>query len=363
MPRFGRNIITGRKVTYLIAASDAPQHVRNQADMCCDGTDDGEEIMTAFNALPSTGGLIGLSIGTFYRGSTAITPPSYSGLAGQGMYSTILRNASTANVHCINFEGTAVDNRKQSLILSDLTIRGYASSYSGLYGKFLFGPNEISNVRFFYNGTYGVDFDNNASSFIFRACRFNYNTLAGVRLQASTNPESFYDCVWSTNTEEGITLTGDTNEILISGGNFNSNGKQAIAVSSASKNILIQGVHFEDNATAIATNDLANCHILINHASFYGLTLIDNWFNGENGSPPTPKTFNGVRLQAGDQILAIQCKFRQLDVTQLTGAAYYIDGANTITHYMSKIVDHVPATKAGTGTLNVLSTGVDPGGW
>jgi hypothetical protein len=41
-----------RTATYVVAASDAPAHVQQQADYVCDGTDDQVEIQTAINALP-----------------------------------------------------------------------------------------------------------------------------------------------------------------------------------------------------------------------------------------------------------------------------------------------------------------------
>ncbi len=42
---------TGRAVNFLVAASNAAQYVRNQADLAADGTDDQLDIQAAIDAL------------------------------------------------------------------------------------------------------------------------------------------------------------------------------------------------------------------------------------------------------------------------------------------------------------------------
>jgi hypothetical protein len=56
---------TGRTATYVIAASDAPAHVKAQADYVCDGTADNVEIQAAITTLPTEGGHVVLTSGLF----------------------------------------------------------------------------------------------------------------------------------------------------------------------------------------------------------------------------------------------------------------------------------------------------------
>jgi hypothetical protein len=54
-----------RTATYVVAASDAPAHVKKQADYVCDGTDDQVEIQAAIDALPTGGGIVHLTTGNY----------------------------------------------------------------------------------------------------------------------------------------------------------------------------------------------------------------------------------------------------------------------------------------------------------
>jgi parallel beta-helix repeat protein len=56
---------TPRTATIVVAASDSSAAGKAQADYVCDGSDDQVEIQAAIDALPSTGGIIQLSEGTF----------------------------------------------------------------------------------------------------------------------------------------------------------------------------------------------------------------------------------------------------------------------------------------------------------
>jgi parallel beta-helix repeat protein len=72
---------TGRTATYVIAASDAPAHVKAQADYVCDGTADNVEIQAAIDAL--TVGRLVVDIVKLVGGftiSTTIEIPSYTEL-------------------------------------------------------------------------------------------------------------------------------------------------------------------------------------------------------------------------------------------------------------------------------------------
>ncbi|WP_461369171.1 glycoside hydrolase family protein [Candidatus Darwinibacter acetoxidans] len=68
-----------RTATYVVAASDAPDHVKRQADYVCDGVDDHVEIQAAIDALPTYGGTVYVTGGT-YQCRKTITFPSYTRL-------------------------------------------------------------------------------------------------------------------------------------------------------------------------------------------------------------------------------------------------------------------------------------------
>jgi hypothetical protein len=59
-----------RTATYVVAASNAPDHVKRQADYICDGIDDQVEIQAAIDALPATGGTVHLSAGNYLISET-----------------------------------------------------------------------------------------------------------------------------------------------------------------------------------------------------------------------------------------------------------------------------------------------------
>jgi hypothetical protein len=79
---------TGRTATYVVAASDAPSHVKAQADYVCDGTADEVEIQAAIDTGEK---LVQLSEGTFSLSSTLMLPDidGFS-LVGSGKRNTIL---------------------------------------------------------------------------------------------------------------------------------------------------------------------------------------------------------------------------------------------------------------------------------
>ena len=78
LPRYPWDRVV-RTATYVVAASDAPAHVKRQADYVCDGTDDHVEIQAAIDALPTYGGTVYVTGGT-YQCRETITLPSYTRL-------------------------------------------------------------------------------------------------------------------------------------------------------------------------------------------------------------------------------------------------------------------------------------------
>ena len=74
--REGVNAPVTRAATFVIAAADAAPASKHQADYICEGVHDQEEIAIAVNTLPSIGGSIQLTEGTFNFSATLKLPPT-----------------------------------------------------------------------------------------------------------------------------------------------------------------------------------------------------------------------------------------------------------------------------------------------
>ena len=106
-----------RTATYVVAASDAPAHVKRQADYVCDGTDDHVEILAAIAALPAGGGIVSLTTGTFTLATTwggrinLVSGISLRGsgagtiITGNGIAASAVSNVEIADLHLVNIAG------------------------------------------------------------------------------------------------------------------------------------------------------------------------------------------------------------------------------------------------------------------
>lgn len=90
-----------RAATLVVAASDALDRTRAQADYICDGVADDVEINAALNALPAAGGRVMLSEGTFTLADPIVFPDNNIWLRGMGRSTLIDGNALTTTNHAI----------------------------------------------------------------------------------------------------------------------------------------------------------------------------------------------------------------------------------------------------------------------
>jgi hypothetical protein len=105
-----------RTATYIIAASDAPANWLAQADYVCDGTADNVEIQTAIDALPTRGGIVKLTAGTFTTASPISLTRDYVTLEGEaGDTSTIIQSVSGGTHDLIDIFGDHNDIRNMTL--------------------------------------------------------------------------------------------------------------------------------------------------------------------------------------------------------------------------------------------------------
>lgn len=127
------SLIGGRAITYLVAALDAPAHIRSCADYVCDGTDDHVQIQAAIDALPATGGKVVLSSGTF-NCEVQIDLDTNQTLQGCGR-NTILTTATADLVFlsAVGGDGTELTG----IVIADLQIDGADIGDCGIYWEYV----------------------------------------------------------------------------------------------------------------------------------------------------------------------------------------------------------------------------------
>jgi hypothetical protein len=132
-----------RTATYVVAASDAPAHVKAQTDYVCDGVDDQVEIQAAIDALPAGGGRIVLLEGTYNcAAQISIDGKSNIELIGVG-YPTLDFATSPADTFSLYFEVSGVTN---GAIRGLRIINSTKSAIIGLGTKVTIEDNIIENA-------------------------------------------------------------------------------------------------------------------------------------------------------------------------------------------------------------------------
>lgn len=89
----------------VVASSTAPDKVRAAADYVCDGTADDVQIQAALDALPSAGGTVHLTEGTFIIATSININKSSITFEGSG-WSTVVKAKVGLNDHVIKFDNT-----------------------------------------------------------------------------------------------------------------------------------------------------------------------------------------------------------------------------------------------------------------
>lgn len=106
-------------VTLVVAAKDATPEERAAANLRCDGLDDQREINNAFNLLPTDGGTIRLTAGT-YNCSESIFPNEKTTLLGAGIGRTRIAAINALSPY-----------KPISVIVPDVHLRGFSLHGSG----------------------------------------------------------------------------------------------------------------------------------------------------------------------------------------------------------------------------------------
>lgn len=106
-------------ITFSVAANDASLQAKRHADYVCDGVADDIEIQAALDALPTQGGKVILSEGTFTI-AIAINMPSNANLEGSG-YNTRLNRTTAGDV--INATGS-VGTHLNNIVIENMRVTG-----------------------------------------------------------------------------------------------------------------------------------------------------------------------------------------------------------------------------------------------
>jgi len=104
------NIPTGRSNTYVIAAFDAPDRVKSQADVVCDGTSDNVEIQSAINNASSI-----LLIGDFVISSTLVFDADSIDFSGGGRGVAQISLANGSNCDMVSFSAEAWNTKIEKI--------------------------------------------------------------------------------------------------------------------------------------------------------------------------------------------------------------------------------------------------------
>jgi len=139
---------SGGTATFVVAANDAPNHVKQRADYVCDGTADDIQIQAALDALPAPGGGVCLSGGNFTISST-IALPDNATLGGVG-YATTIELAASSDTVMIDNDDQSSGN--SNICIRNLTLDGNYANQSaavGYHGIYWIKPTNciIENVQ------------------------------------------------------------------------------------------------------------------------------------------------------------------------------------------------------------------------
>ncbi len=121
----------GRCATYVVAASDAPAHVKAQADYACDGAADDVEIQAAIDAAATKGGIVHLSEGSFV---TAAAIAMKTSVVLKGVSKSYIPTATlgTYILPASDVKGVTVAAGVYSYGIRNLTINGNNLSGRGI---------------------------------------------------------------------------------------------------------------------------------------------------------------------------------------------------------------------------------------
>jgi len=119
------------QTTVFVAASNARDEEKAQADFVCDGINDGAIITQAINSLPYSGGIVKLSEGTFYLGGQIEISRSFVVLEGTKKGTILYCTAQNTPTYVIAVEHPT--EALWSVTVKDIIIHGNNRASYGIY--------------------------------------------------------------------------------------------------------------------------------------------------------------------------------------------------------------------------------------
>lgn len=299
-------------VTYVVAANDATAAVKLVADYVCDGTNDNVEIQQALDAVPSGGGKVILSEGTFTIGATvnitvlntilefaggtiawsgvtsttallqvtvskaAIINPKLTGSGSKGNGTGILMVGSATGVHDVQIFNPQCSNLNTGI---EFGIVGSSSSGDcSLYGGAIYNcVTGIKSTGFtnkawgsrVYSCTICVDCTNDRTSQKFEGYGLTLSQWSGQAIRVRSGQGTIFTNTWMEHTDASLTPT----EAVLIGGSTSlgdSNNREVLGCTFAgTTKITMEGESYAFR--------LYNCRDL----------LVENLAISTNGTPPT----------------------------------------------------------------------------
>lgn len=335
---------TGRTATYVVAASNAPAHVKAQADYVCDGVNDQVEIQAAIDALPSTtlvnNGVVQLSQGSFNISNTISINKSMT-LTGMGLTSTIIQLAANTNKTMIQTSESVI---LYGVTISNLYLNGWKANQTAGHGIYLQGASgsfgaRVQNVGILNTKESGITTKIQSSWILdnyINACgaqgiavsTYAYTTMVRGNYVQSCRTEGIYSGssetkiisneVWDC-TNRGLYLYLAT-KIEVIGNDFGTNGLYGIGIGGGDSHTIIGNIIYNNSKTSAGT------YSGINLSTASGDTPDNMIIQGnEIYDDQTTKTQGyGININSGDNITIIGNNLQP----NKTGGIYIAGGMN-----------------------------------
>lgn len=240
----------GGQPTITVAASDSSNISQGKADLVCEGVNDDQTVQQAFDMLPTRGGKIVLTEGTFRFGTVGVILPGLDfHLHGMGRDATrILADEAGDWLFIEGIEASQTRQQQISDLMMDcdnLTDHALHTPATSASQNFVL----VDNVWVKDATSHGFFLNRPAGEWKFRRCRFESCTGAGVF--GSEAGMSAMDCQFTGNTQSGLQIALDTQNSIINC-RFSSNSGDGLGVNNAiiggSGESICQGNHFVGNA-------------------------------------------------------------------------------------------------------------------
>jgi hypothetical protein len=350
---------TGRGATYLVAASDAPTLVKDQADYVCDGTADNVEIQAAIDALPAPnvvytnmiegGGTVILSMGTFNIAAPVIIDQPAVTLKGMGTAATTLFAVPLYSGNIITMDSTAYANGLYQTHIQDMTIdggnqtTGYGLDFTGARASY------FSNIQFLHIKEYSLYANGTTKAVDFVTFDNIYSVASGKDAFYATGSvnqiylNNFYVLLVGANFY-GISLTGATTSFFIDqytyDGGAPGQGSAIHLVGTTGSNIHIENSHFY----GIQASKDAITNECFDDVTVYNTTIA-------SGTGGTNSRYAFTNYGTNQTLTSI--KFIGNTITGLWGSSIWCGGAGTTIYTGLQVKDNKLIASVLTGVVNL----------